>query len=272
MANHNHFEYQAAPIATPLHSSRETFQDYDPEEYWEEPGYASLPPVQQRIVIMFVALVVVIPLTIYLLSRLTVDNDVVTRPVAPIAAAAVVPEPVNPGPGTGGGATSGQLSPVFTREIRHWEENILNWSAQYDLDPNLTAIIMQVESCGDPNAVSSAGAQGLFQVMPFHFTSGENMQDPDTNARRGLNYFTEGLRMTNGNVGLSYAGYNGGHGTAAKNQSVWPNETQRYYTWTTGIYADIQAGLTESPTLQRWLQAGGSVLCQQAANRLGLSG
>lgn len=271
MANNN-FEYNAAPIATPLHSSRQTYYEYESEEDWEEAGFTSLEPVQQRTVIMFVALVVVIPLTIFLLSRLGANSDVVTRPAAPVAVAAVVEEPVNPGPGTGGGAYTGQISPVFTREVKHWEANILNWSAQYDLDPNLVAIVMQVESCGDPNAVSSAGAQGLFQVMPFHFTSGENMQDPDTNARRSLNYLTEGLRLTNGNVGLSFAGYNGGHGTAAKNQSAWPNETQRYYTWTTGIYEDIQAGLSDSPTLQAWLQAGGSVLCQQAANRLGLSG
>jgi hypothetical protein len=163
----------------------------------------------------------------------------------------------------------GKISPVFTPEVQYWESKILEWSKLYGVDPNMAAIIMQVESCGDPGAESYAGAQSLFQVMPFHFTAGENMQDPDTNARRGLNYFRDGMNMTNGDVGRSFAGYNGGHGTAAKSWDNWPNETQRYFYWTTGIYEDIQAGLTESPRLQEWLAAGGSGLCAQAAARLG---
>src|SRR5690606_21161363 len=43
--------------------------------------------------------------------------------------------------------------------------------------------IMQIESGGNPNAISSAGARGLMQVMPFHFRPGENPMDPLTNLR-----------------------------------------------------------------------------------------
>jgi hypothetical protein len=162
------------------------------------------------------------------------------------------------------------ISPVFTDEVRYWESNILRWAEGYDLDPNLVAIIMQVESCGDPQAASYAGAQGLFQVMPFHFVEGEDSLDPDTNARRGINYFVGRLEQTGGDIGRSYAGYNGGHVAAATHWDEWAHETQSYYIWTTGLYDDIQSGLTESPTLQQWLQAGGASLCQQAADRLGL--
>lgn len=168
-------------------------------------------------------------------------------------------------PGTGG-----ELSPVFTREVRHWAPQILNWSAVYGVDPNLTAIIMQIESCGYQEAVSHAGAQGLFQVMPFHFAAGENSLDPDTNARRGLNYFVERLNQTGGDIGRAFAGYNGGQRAAASSWDNWPDETQRYYKWSTGIYNDIKSGLSESPTLQAWLQAGGASLCQQAAVQIGL--
>jgi soluble lytic murein transglycosylase-like protein len=145
------------------------------------------------------------------------------------------------------------------------------WSEMYGVDPNLTAIIMQIESCGDPRAASHAGAQGLFQVMPFHFAAGEDSLDPDTNARRGLNYFVERLNQTNGDIGRAFAGYNGGHVAAAASWDQWAAETQRYYRWSTGIYSDIQSGVTESPTVQNWLQAGGASLCRQAAQRLGLN-
>lgn len=167
-------------------------------------------------------------------------------------------------------APSGQLAPVFTPEVRHWEPQILNWASTYGLDPNLVAIIMQIESCGDPQAVSVAGAQGLFQVMPFHFAAGENTLDPDTNAQRGMNYFVERLSQTNGDIGRAFAGYNGGHVAAAGGWDDWVHETQRYYVWSTGIYEDIQAGQAQSETVQEWLQAGGASLCRQAAGRLGL--
>ena len=165
---------------------------------------------------------------------------------------------------------SGVLSAVFTPEVRHWKPQIVAWADAYGLDPNLVAIIMQIESCGDPQALSSAGAQGLFQVMPFHFAPGEDAFAPETNAGRGLAYFAERLEQTQGDVGRAFAGYNGGHVAAASSWSEWQPETQRYYVWSTGIYEDVQAGLEESPTLQEWLAAGGASLCRQAASRLGL--
>jgi len=165
---------------------------------------------------------------------------------------------------------SGGIAPLFTREVQHWAPQIVAWAAEFGLDPNMAATVMQIESCGDPNAVSGSGAQGLFQVMPFHFSAGEQMQDPDTNARRGLAYLALGMEQTGGDTSRSFAGYNGGHGTAAGSWDTWPAETQRYYVWSTGIYEDAAAGSASSETLNEWLAAGGSGLCQQAAARLGL--
>ncbi len=164
----------------------------------------------------------------------------------------------------------GAISPIFSPEVQYWEGHILKWASIHKLDPNIIATIMQVESCGDFQANSSAGAQGLFQVMPFHFETQENMLDPDINAARGLSYYNERLEQTNGNRALAFAGYNGGHVAAASGYNSWANETQRYYEWTTGIMSDIEAGYTESPTLQRWMNAGGAGLCRQAAQQLGL--
>ena len=162
------------------------------------------------------------------------------------------------------------ISPVFTREVMYWEPKILEWSKMYNLDPDIIATIMQIESCGDPGAASYAGAQGLFQVMPFHFDAGEDMLDPDTNAMRGMAFFNRQLEYTGWDIYLSFAGYNGGYAASGSSYPYWASETKRYFTWAKGIYDDAKAGLTDSPTLQHWLQAGGVGGCQRAAERLGL--
>ncbi|UCG26339.1 MAG: transglycosylase SLT domain-containing protein [Chloroflexota bacterium] len=162
------------------------------------------------------------------------------------------------------------ISPIFTREVHHWAPKILQWSEQYALDPDIIATIMQIESCGDPGASSHAGAQGLFQVMPFHFDPSEDMLDPDTNARRGMAFYNRQLEYTGQDIYLSFAGYNGGYAASGSSYPYWANETQRYYTWAKGIYDEAKAGMTESPTLQHWLAAGGGGGCQRAAQRLGL--
>lgn len=156
------------------------------------------------------------------------------------------------------------LSRVFAPQVLYWETDILRWSAQYGVDPNHIATIMQIESCGNPNAVSGAGAQGLFQVMPFHFEAGEQWLDPETNAKRGMLFFTWLMENTNGNRNVSFAGYNGGLSTTQKARDYWPDEMIRYEYWASGIAADIDAGLAVSGRLQEWMQAGGASLCQQA--------
>ena len=160
----------------------------------------------------------------------------------------------------------GTLSPVFTDEVEFWADDIVRWAETYSLDPNLIATVIQIESCGNPQAGSPAGAQGLFQVMPFHFAEGEAMLNVDNNARRGLNYLAEGLRKAEGHVGLALAGYNGGHGMISWGYARWPAETRRYHYWGTGLYYDAVSGQTTSDRLDEWLAAGGSNLCNQAAN------
>jgi hypothetical protein len=157
------------------------------------------------------------------------------------------------------------LSPIFTDEVQFWAQDIQRWATEYNLDPNLIATVMQIESCGYALAGSNAGAQGLFQVMPFHFTEGEQMLDINTNAKRGLTYLSQGLIKAEGHVGSALAGYNGGHGVIDWGYARWTDETRRYYYWGIGIYQDAVAGKTESERLQEWLDAGGVYLCRDAA-------
>lgn len=200
------------------------------------------------------------------LESVNVSPDVSSDSSSPEIDSATVP----PSSGEQVAAASGSISPVFTREVRYWESKISEWSKMYNLDPDIIATIMQIESCGDPGAASHAGAQGLFQVMPFHFDAGEDMLDPDTNARRGMAFYNRQLEYTGWDIYLSFAGYNGGYAASGSSYPYWANETQRYFTWAKGIYDDAKAGLQDSPTLQQWLDAGGGSGCHRAAQRLGL--
>jgi len=166
---------------------------------------------------------------------------------------------------------AGSISPVFQPEVQYWSGAIQAWTAATGLDPNLVATVMQIESCGDPRARSGAGAMGLFQVMPYHFTDSDDPYDPDTNAKRGLAYLQRSLEKAGGQARLALAGYNGGIGVIGRSESSWAGETQRYAYWGSGIYAEASSGATESSRLQEWLAAGGASLCRQAHARLGLN-
>jgi hypothetical protein len=162
------------------------------------------------------------------------------------------------------------IASFFTAPVRYWEDEILEWAGIWNLDPNLAATVMQIESCGHPDVVSSAGATGLFQVMPYHFAAGERATDPDTNAYRGLSYLTRSLAAHDGDVYRALAGYNAGIGGSQRGEANWPAETKRYTYWGIGIYQDAQAGRATSERLADWLSSGGSSLCSRAAERLDL--
>lgn len=154
---------------------------------------------------------------------------------------------------------------AFTPEVLRWGVHIERWAEAYTLPPELVAIVMQIESCGDPTAVSSAGARGLFQVMPFHFGAGEDWMDSEINAARGMEYLARSFQLSEGNIGLTLAGYNGGHSVIKHPPSTWSSETRRYVYWGTGIWSDLGSEIVQHHTLDEWLIAGGEHLCRQAA-------
>ena len=167
--------------------------------------------------------------------------------------------------------TSSGLSSIFTPEIQYWADDIVRWANAAAVDPNLAAVVMQIESCGDPQALSRSGAMGLFQVMPFHFHRGENGFNPETNALRGMNYLSRSLTTGGGNPRLALAGYNGGIGVISRSEWAWPAETKRYVLYGGPIYEDARSGTTSSVMLGEWYRKYGAGLCRQANERLGIS-
>lgn len=172
------------------------------------------------------------------------------RPVSPPQ------DPLAPAPGP-------PLEAHLHPQVARWLPQIEAWSQQSGVPAPLIAAVVQIESCGDPLAVSPAGALGLFQVMPYHFTEGEDRLDLETNARAGVQYLARAWHLAGGDPALTLAGYNGGHSQIDRPPSAWPIETQHYVRWGTGLLADIQNGRTSNPTLEAWLEAGGVRLCEQ---------
>lgn len=259
-------------INTPFTQDEQGQSEYDPflevpYEWQAQRFRTSWSPLEQRMMLVpTLAGMVIILLGIFLLPNMVFGSTTETSEAAPAVEAENVGETaVSPPP-----ITTGGISSVFSKEVKHWEPQIMGWAELYSLDPDIIATIMQIESCGDPNAVSSAGAQGLFQVMPFHFEAGEDMQYPDSNAYRGMKFYNTMLAHTGGDIMLSFAGYNGGYAAANYPYDQWPNETKRYHYWAQGIYEEAKAGAAASTRLQEWMNAGGAGLCQQAANRLGI--
>jgi soluble lytic murein transglycosylase-like protein len=166
---------------------------------------------------------------------------------------------------------SGLISPIFSPEIQYWGASIQAWAAAAGLDPNLVATVMQIESCGDPRALSPAGAMGLFQVMPGHFIASDDPYDSDTNAARGLAYLKLSLTAAKGDARLALAGYNGGIGVIGRPESSWRLETQHYAFVGSGIYSDASSGDTQSPRLQTWMGNGVKSMCRQARLHLGIN-
>jgi soluble lytic murein transglycosylase-like protein len=175
-----------------------------------------------------------------------------------------------PSPATPAAVASGSLASIFTPEVRYWADSIARWAAAAGVDPNLAAVVMQIESCGDPRARSRAGAMGLFQVMPFHFHALDDPYNPDTNALRGLAYLKRSLDRAGGNARLALAGYNGGIGVIGRAESLWAAETLRYVYYGGPIYEDASSGAASSALLDEWYGRYGAGLCRQARQRLGI--
>ncbi len=107
-------------------------------------------------------------------------NGVMTH-VKYLESLAPAPAPVS----QGGSGLIGRPSGGNWEAVNRWDSYILRASQQTGVPANVIKAVMEFESGGNPNAVSPSGAQGLMQVMPFHFSAGQPMQDPWTNILKG---------------------------------------------------------------------------------------
>lgn len=93
-----------------------------------------------------------------------------------------------------------------------YQEMITRLSAMHNVDPSLVTALIAQESGFNPRAVSSAGAQGLMQLMPGTARSMgvTDPFDPAQNIAGGVRYLADMLRQFSGDVGKALTAYNAG--------------------------------------------------------------
>jgi len=113
----------------------------------------------------------------------------------------------------------------------HIEQLVQANSAAQGVDPDLVRAIMANESAFNPDATSSAGAQGLMQLMPETAASlgVTNSYDPSQNVSGGTRYLRSMLQRFGGDVTKAVAAYNAGPEAVEKYNGIPPYaETQSY--------------------------------------------
>lgn len=111
-------------------------------------------------------------------------------------------------------------------------------AAKYAVDPKLVSAVAEVESGGNQNAVSSAGAIGVMQLMPDTAAElGVNPYDMKSNVEGGAKYLREMLDTFDGDVKKAVAAYNAGPNAVKAYGGVPPYaQTQNYVTNVLDIY------------------------------------
>ena len=169
--------------------------------------------------------------------------------------------------------------------VTRWTPLLEEASERHGPAADLLAIKILIESGGNPHAVSSAGACGLSQVMPGTAADIARIRglkapscadfhaDPALNIDFGAWYLARQLATFGDasegppwqrSVELAAVAYNGGPGSAwaLLRGAAVPSEALRYQRWMGGMWQERHDDA--SPTLERWLAAGGRRLVSAA--------
>jgi beta-lactamase regulating signal transducer with metallopeptidase domain len=171
-------------------------------------------------------------------------------------------------------ALQAPLPPVGPRwlpqSVSRYGEAIEVAAAAHGLDPALVALVVLVESQGNPNVDSPAGAVGLMEIMPVtaaHIAAERGLpaptlaqlREPAFNLDFGAYFLAQllasGARTPSAEqVRLAAIGYNGGRDLLrnylAGHASLWP-ETERYSSLLSQLWSERDA---ESSAAYRTLQ------------------
>lgn len=127
---------------------------------------------------------------------------------------------------------------------RRYTPAIAHAAKVHRLPPALLHAVITAESAYDPNAVSTAGAVGLMQLMPGTAKryGVRNRRDPNSNVAGGTQYLRDLLNLFDNNVVLALAAYNAGENAVINYGRRIPPypETQTYVRRVLKYYNDYK--------------------------------
>lgn len=106
-----------------------------------------------------------------------------------------------------------------------------HWADAYGIERELVHAVIEVESGGNPRAVSHAGAAGVMQLMPATAaTFGvRNRFDPEENIRGGVAYLAWLRDRCGGDRRLILASYNAGHAAVLRRGLAYTSKDVQAY-------------------------------------------
>jgi peptidoglycan DL-endopeptidase CwlO len=135
-----------------------------------------------------------------------------------------------------GAITAAGLNPAVARYANQFAAA----ESQFHLPSGMLAAVAQQESGGNPQAVSSAGAQGLMQLMPSTAAGiGVDAFDPNQAITAAARILSRNLNEFGGSVPLALAAYNAGAGAVKQYGGIPPySQTQNYVKSITAMMAN----------------------------------
>lgn len=133
--------------------------------------------------------------------------------------------------GPGGAAVAAPRLQHMQGLAENWGVEILKATVGTDVSPALVLAVIGIESAGRVDAVSSAGAVGLMQLIPATAArfGVSDSTDPAQNIRGGVAYLNWLMKEFDGDPLMVLAAYNAGEGAVRGNGGVPPYAETRAY-------------------------------------------
>ena len=159
--------------------------------------------------------------------------------------------PTQGGVSAAGAGASGETSRDKTQaRVERFRSLIAQAAQRHHLDAALLAAAVHVESGGNPQAVSPAGAQGLTQLIPATAQrfGVDDPFDPAQSLDGAAQYLRGLLGQFGGDVSKALAAYNAGEGNVKKYGDIPPfAETQAYVPAVLAAYDTYRQSQTALP-------------------------